>query len=257
MHEFSTKQPKDSPFSRKDEREIREALRQTYATEFPNPKREGCPDKPKLRALARRETFPALKEVVSHVNHCSPCSQELTQFIRQYQSRQWVYRVAAVGLIVVGIAAWASWALMRNRGTNVPQPLTNVKTPPEPTSPLPTREPSVQEPKLPEVQVVVLDLRKRGISRGENSSHAGDLALPKGRLKISIYLPFGSDEGNYEVRISGRRDQIVTAKGRAEMKRRINVLNVEMDTSAFEAGRYSLAIREAGWGWYRFSVKVS
>jgi hypothetical protein len=115
----------------------------------------------------------------------------------------------------------------------------------------------VQEPKLPEVQVVVLDLRKRGISRGENSSHAGDLALPKGRLKISIYLPFGSDEGNYEVRISGKQDQIVTATGRAEMKRRINVLNVEMDTSAFQAGRYNLAIREAGWGWYRFSVNVS
>ena len=187
MAEFSTKQSKDNPFSRKEEREIRETLRQTYATEFPNPKREGCPDKPKLRALARRETFPAVQEVVSHVSHCSPCSQELTQFIRQYQSRQWFYRAAAVVLIVVGIAAWASWALMRNRGTNVPQPPSNVKTPPEPKSPPPTQEPSVQEPKLPEVQVVVLDLRKRGISRGVDSSQDGDLSLPKGRLKVSIY----------------------------------------------------------------------
>ena len=124
MSESSTKQSKDNPFSRKEEREIREALRQTYATEFPNPKREGCPDKPKLRALARRETFPALKEVVSHVSHCSPCSQELTELIRQHKSRQWFYRAAAVALIVVGMAAWASWAPMRNRGTHVPQPLT-------------------------------------------------------------------------------------------------------------------------------------
>jgi len=58
----------------------------------------------------------------------------------------------------------------------------------------------VQEPKVAESQVVVLDLRKRGISRGENYQD-GDLALPKGRLKVDLST-FGSDEGNYEVRIS-------------------------------------------------------
>lgn len=256
MHEFSTKQPKDSQFSRKDEREIREALRQTYATEFPNPKREACPDKPKLRALARREAFPALKEVVSHISRCSPCSQELTELIRQHESRQWVYRAAAVVLIVMGIAAWSSRALMRNQALHVSQSPSIVRTPPEPASPPPTQEPSDQEPKVAEVQVVVLDLRKRGISRGENSSHTGDLAIPKGRLKISIYLPFGSDEGNYEVRISGKREQVVRAKGQAAMKNRINVLTVEIDTSAFEKARYNLDIHESGWDWYRYPLRV-
>jgi hypothetical protein len=254
MDESSTKQSKDSPFSRKQEREMRETLRQTYANEFPNPQREGCPAKPKLRALARREMFLAAQEVVSHVSRCSPCSQELTELIRQEKSRQWVYRVAAVGLIVVGMAAWASWALMRNRRTQVPQPQSVVKAPPEPTTP--AQKPSVQEAKVAEIQVVVLDLRKRGISRGENSYQDGDLALPKARLKLSIFLPFGSDEGTYEVRVSRRRDQVVTAKGRATMKSRINVLTVEMDTSGFEPGRYSLAIREAGWGWYRYPLQV-
>ena len=218
MAEFSTKQSKDNPFSRKEEREIRETLRQTYATEFPNPKREGCPDKPKLRALARRETFPAVQDVVSHISHCSPCSQELTQFIRQYQSRQWFYRAAAAVLIVVGIAAWASQALMRSRDTYVPQLPSNVRTAPEPKPSQQPQEPSLQESQLPEVQVV-LDLRKRGISRGVDRSQDGDLFLPKGRLKVSIFLPFGSDEGNYEVRLSGRRDQIVTTKGRAAMQK--------------------------------------
>ncbi|MCI0625486.1 MAG: hypothetical protein L0387_28220 [Acidobacteria bacterium] len=256
MAKTTSKQSKDNRFSRKEEREIREALRQTYASESPNPNREGCPNKATLRALARRETFPAVQEVVSHVSRCSPCSQVLTQFIRQYQSRQWVYRVAAVALIVVGIAAWVSWALMRNRGTYGPQPPGIVKTPPEPASPPQTKEPSVRERRLPELQLVVLDLRKRGISRGENSNQDGELSLPKGRLRLSIYLPFGSDEGNYEVRVSGRRDQVLMAKGRAALKNRINALTVEMDTSAFEAGRYSLAIREAGWGWFRYPLRV-
>jgi hypothetical protein len=256
MEKATSKQSKDNRFSRKEEREIRETLRQTYATEFPNPKREGCPDKPKLGALARRETFPAVQEVASHISRCSPCSQELTRFIRQYQSRQWVYRAAAVGLIVVGIAAWASWALMRNRAPHVSQSPSIVIMPPEPTSPPSTQEASEQEPKVAGIQVVVLDLRKRGNSRGENNYQDGDLALPKGRLKISIFLPFGSDEGNYEVRVSGQRYHVVTAEGRATMKSRINVLNVHLDTSAFEAGRYSLAIRQAGWGWYRYPLQV-
>lgn len=256
MAEFTPKQSKDNPLSRKEEREIRETLRQTYATEFPNPKREGCPGKPKLRTLARRESFPAVQEVVSHISRCSPCSQELTELIRQHEFRQWFYRAAAVALIVVGIAAWASQALMRNRSTHLPQPPSIVKTPPEPTSPPPTKEPSVEEPKLPEPQLVVLDLRKRGISRGENNNQDGDLALPKGRLKLSIFLPIGSEEGDYQVRISGRQNQLLTVPGRAVVKNHITVLTIDVDTSAFEKARYSLAIRQAGWGWYRYPLKV-
>ncbi|MGH9424829.1 MAG: hypothetical protein ACRD2L_00760 [Terriglobia bacterium] len=253
MAESSKEQSKGNPFSRKEEREMREALRQTYATEFPNPKRDGCPDKPKLRALARREMFSEAQGVAAHISHCSPCSQELTELTRQHKSRQWVYRLAAVGLMVVGIS---TWALMRHRGTNVPPPPPIAKTPSEPASPLRTQEPSAQEPKPPEFQVVVLDLRKRGISRGENSNQDGDLALPKGRLKLSILLPIGSEKGDYEVRISGRRDHVVMAKGRAAMTKHINALTVEMDTASLQAGRHSLAIRQAGWGWYRYPIQL-
>jgi len=257
MAEFTPKQSKDGPFSRKEERELREALRESYATDFPNPERQGCPEKSKLNALARRRVFPEVQEVVSHISHCSPCSQELTELIRQYKSRQWVYRVAAVGLIVVGIAAWASWKLMRNQGTHMPEPPPIVKTPPEPAplgpSPVPS---SVQEQKSAELQVVVLDLRKRGVTRGENDKQEGDLDLPKGRLKLSIYLPIGSEEGDYEVRISGQHNQVLTAKGKAAMQNHLNVLTVQLDTSTFEAGKYSLAIRQAGWGWNRYPLQL-
>jgi hypothetical protein len=34
------------------------------------------------------------------------------------------------------------------------------------------------------------------------------------------------------------------------------VLDVEVDTGAFEAGSYSLAIRQVGWGWYRYSISI-
>jgi hypothetical protein len=257
MAEFTPKPSKNRPFTRKEEREFREALSVCYATDFPNPERLGCPDKSRLNALARRRVFPEVPEVVSHISHCSPCSQELTELIRQHNSRQWVYRVAAVGLIIVGIAAWASWKLMRNQGTRVPEPPPIVKTPPELAPPGPGQvPPSVQEQKSAEVQVVVLDLRNRGVVRGENKRQSEDLDLPKGRLKLSIYLPIGSEEGNYEVRITGQQNQVQTAKGKAGMQNHLNILTVAMDTSTFDAGKYSLAIRQAGWGWNRYPLEL-
>jgi hypothetical protein len=254
MAQFTPKQSMNRPFSREEERELRQALRESYTTDFPNPERHGCPDKSQLKGLARRKVFPEVQEVVSHLSHCSPCSQELTELIRQYQSRQWVYRAAAVGLIIVGIAAWASWKLMRNQGARVPEPPPIVRTPPEPA---PGQVPPLaQEQKSAEVQVVVLDLRKRGVARGENKNPEGDLDLPKGRLKLSVYLPIGSEEGDYELRISGQQNQILTAKSKAAMQNHLNVLTVEIDTRGFEAGKYSLAIRQAGSGWNRYPLEL-
>jgi hypothetical protein len=162
--------------------------------------------------------------------------------------------VAAVGPVIVGIAAWASWKLIRNQGTRVPDPLPIVKTPPEPAPPPSLVPPSVQEQKSVEVQVAVLDLRKRGVARGENNNPEGDLDLPKGRLKLSIYLPIGSEEGDCEVQISGQQNRVLRAKGKAAMQNHLNILTVEVDTSTFEAGKYNLAIRQAGWEWNRYPL---
>ena len=117
--------------------------------------------------------------------------------------------------------------------------------------------PELEQQKPPEVLVAVLDLRKRGITRGENSTKPEDLNLPRGRLELSIYLPFGSEVGQYEVWISGQKKQVATAKGAALMRNHITVLDVEVDTGTFEAGTFSLAIRQVGWGWYRYSVKIT
>jgi len=48
-------------------------------------------------------------------------------------------------------------------------------------------------------------------------------------------------------------DRIVVG---SSVKNHITVLTVGADTSAFEAGKYDLAIRQVGWGWYRYPVKM-
>jgi hypothetical protein len=258
MAELTPKQSNDNPLSREEERELREALRQAYEADFPNPERHGCPDKGTLRTLAWRKTFPDAQEVVSHLSHCSPCSKELTELIRQYKSWKWVYRVAALVLIVVGIVAWASWRFMWNRGAHVPEPSSIVKTTPEPVHQAPGFvPPSAQEHKSTEGKVVLLDLRLRGVTRGVGTKQEEeDLNLSKGRLKLTIYLPIGSEEGDYEARITSRQNQAVTVKGQAGMKGYINVLTVEVDTSGFPPGKCSLAIRQAGWEWSTCPVRL-
>jgi len=102
---------------------------------------------------------------------------------------------------------------------------------------------------------VLLDLRNRGTTRGASTKTGEDLALPRGRLKLSIYLPIGSEEGLYEVRISGR-GQSQGAKGQTSFRNHITVLTIGIDATPFEAGSYVLAIRQVGWGWYRYPVKM-
>ena len=59
----SSSKPKQDSFSRKEEREMRETLRDIFATDFPNPERRGCPEnvEAKLKALAWRRSFRKLK----------------------------------------------------------------------------------------------------------------------------------------------------------------------------------------------------
>jgi len=254
MTEFTQKSSKEGPFTREEERALRESLREAYAASFPNPERQGCPDKSKLTALACRRVFPDAQEVVSHLSYCSPCSQELTLLIRQFRSRQWLFRVAAVAFIAVGVAAYASWRIMHSPRLSEPPPIVKTSVP-QPVLPPETSDPPAQLQRSSEVQIVLLDLRNRGVTRGANTQTGGDLALPKGRLKLSNYLPIGSEEGAYEVRISGR-GQSQRAKGQASVKNHITVLTVGADTSAFEAGKYDLAIHQVGWGWYQYPIRL-
>jgi hypothetical protein len=253
MGDSTSKPSKPDSLSANEEREMRDMLRDIFASDFPNPERRGCPEnvEAKLKALAWRRRFPEAQEIISHLGSCSPCYQEHAEFVRQQRSRQRLYRLAAVAVLVVGVGIWISWKLMRGAGLTNPEvpPIVNA-LPPERLATL-APVPELEKQKAPAVQVAILDLRKRGITRGENSTEPEeDLNLPRGRLKLSIYLPFGSEVGQYEVRISGRKKQVAAAKGAALMRNHITVLDVNIDTGAIEAGRYQLAIRQVGWGWY-------
>jgi hypothetical protein len=163
--------------------------------------------------------------------------------------------MAAALFLLVGIT-YLSVHIFRSRqeaGGQQVQPVPH-DNPPIVKSPPPNQtQPPVQEVPPKELQVV-LDLRKGSVSRGEITSKTGDINVPRGRLRLSIYLPIGSEEGDYEILLSGKqKGPALTVKGTAKMQGQLSLLEVRFDTRTLAAGRYSLAFRQAGWDWTQYS----
>ena len=254
---MSKTKPEEFPLTPREEKILFNTGRRVFATAFPNPERKGCPGSQVLKNLVFRVGTLSITERqqwFDHSAHCSPCFNEIAAFRKQYLNQRKIRRSVLV-LVIVGFLSWIAFRLGFQEGSKQPDIVQPVVTPPSAPEPAPI-PPSVHEQQPAEVQVVVLDLRKRGVARGESNTQDGDLNLPRGRLKLSIYLPIGSEEGNYEVRISGLQNQVLRAKGKAGMQGHLNVVAVEVDTSAFEVGSYTLAIRQTGWGWNRYALKV-
>ena len=56
---------------------------------FPNPDRAGCPDNETLRALAFRKLgSEQVRDWIEHLNTCTPCFREYTEFRKQVERRR-------------------------------------------------------------------------------------------------------------------------------------------------------------------------
>ena len=81
------------------------ALGRKYSkTAFPNPNREGCPNRSTLRAMAYRDRRLTLEDLpVSHVVSCSPCFQEYLHFRRMSVLLRGI-QITAASLVVLAVA---------------------------------------------------------------------------------------------------------------------------------------------------------
>lgn len=249
---MAKKSPDDSSLSAREEREMLDVFRESFQHDFPNPKRIGCPGSQVLRALAWRRKLNKPDTVITHIANCSPCFQEHRVFLQEYKSRQKLYRLVAAAVLIVGAGVWLSWGFIGNRGTGVPEPPAIVKTPPpaSPASPAPDGTSG-------QVQVALLDLQHRSVPRGGGGTDTKDLVLPRRPLKLSVHLPIGSQEGEYELQIRDQQKHaVVSAKATARILNYINTLTVSVDTRQVSAGKYQLAIRQAGLDWSQYPLVV-
>jgi hypothetical protein len=202
-------------YSERDEKRILDALGRGLLKEFPNPDRAGCPGSDVLMRIASHAMPLAEAEKwLDHLTSCSPCYRDFSELQAGYRHRrmQTILAIAASILVVVGVAGWALF--FKQKGP-------------------------------PVVQTAVLDLRNRSVPRG-GEANPGEQPLEVSRTvkRLNVYLPLGSAEGPYELRIATTTGSaIFTTNGVASLKNGVTSMEAALDLSSAPSGQYVLQIR--------------
>jgi hypothetical protein len=185
-------------YSAADEKHILDALGRGLLKEFPNPERSECPGSDVLKRIASRTMPPTEAEKwLDHLGSCSPCYKDFSELreVREVRRRRTLFAIAASILVAVDIAGWA---LVRTHNETVV------------------------------AQTAVIDLRDSSVSRSPVPNAVEQPLEPHhGFSQLNIYLPLGSLEGVYEVRIvTTDGDTLLNTGGTARLKDGITLLQV-------------------------------
>jgi len=210
--------PIEKAYSARQEKRLLEALGRGLLKEFPNPRRAGCPQPDILKRIAsHRMSLSEADGWLDHLTSCSYCYRDFSQ-LRKAQRRhraRTLFAIAAGILVVASVAGW-HW-LTSQKGQTI-------------------------------AQVAVLDLRDRSIPRGaEPNSFQPPLQVSRKATLWAIYLPLGSDDGAYEVRLltpSGAL--LLRTSTAARLKNDVAILEVSVDFSARPSGPYVLHLWRNG-----------
>jgi hypothetical protein len=216
-------------YSRRDEKRILDVLGRGLLKDFPNPERIGCPGADVLKKIASHEMpLSEADKWLDHLGSCSPCYGDIKRFQEAYerqQRRRWLAAAAGVLLTV----AVAGWAVLHNRNQRLL------------------------------AQTALLDLRDRSISRGAEANPAEPpLEISHRALHLKIYLPVGSREGDYAIRILAPGEKILVAtKGAARNQQGITSLALDVNLSSASPGLYILQLQKIGSEWTSYPLRVT
>jgi len=181
---------------------------------------------------------------LDHFSRCSPCFREFERLQSQTtQRRKLIWRGAAAAAV---IALGSALALRLTSGHNKES---NTKT-----RTLAQIRPTQQLP-------VALHFEDVSSSRETDEAPEGSLQrLPNRPISLSIYLPPGSETGNYEIAFLRTRSDatpLTKFEGTAQVENGAAVLRTALDLSSFQSGTYVLRFRSAGGRWRYFRVAIS
>lgn len=222
------------------------AARRLFRDAFPNSERSGCPSLDLLVSVSRRSASESdSRRVLDHLSCCSPCFGDYEKLARQNRLARNLKLLALCAslLLCVGVATWYY--------SRVPE--------------RPQTEPSVAKEQVPlpqpqPLQLATLDLRGQTTVRGQQRPAAGTdaLTVPARNLELSVYLPLGSEEGDYEMQLLREAERPLNSQiGAATLVGNEVVLRLRADLSSFEEGRYTLRLRRSGFGWRTYLITLS
>jgi hypothetical protein len=215
-------------YSERDEKRILDALGRGLLKEFPNPDRAGCPGSDVLKRIASHEMpLTEAEKWLDHLTSCSPCYRDFSELQAGYRRRrmQAVLAIAASILIVVGVAGWALF-FKQNRP--------------------------------PVDQTAVLDLRNHSVPRGgEPNRDEQPLEVSRTVRRLNVYLPLGSAEGPYEMRIVTTAGNAVFAtSGVASLKDGVTSIQAAIDLSSASSGQYVFQVRRPNSEWNSYPLML-
>ena len=220
---------REKTYSARKEKRFLDALGRGLLKEFPNPERVGCPGSQLLRGIAFRNVPLAEAEPwLEHLTSCSPCYRDFTQFREVYQRRR-NRTILAIAASILVAASVAAWALVHQQRENL------------------------------FAQTAILDLRDRSVSRGTEPNPAEPpLEVNRKARHWNIYLPLGSREDRYDIRLVTPSGELLLATTAvATLKDSITTLQIPVNLASARPGSYVLQVRETSLEWqsYRLQLK--
>ena len=106
---------------------------------------------------------------------------------------------------------------------------------------------------------MVLDLRGRAVVRGESSpdNTQQPLVIPRIAKTLNLELPIGSNEGAYDVALLSQSGaELFRTSATAKLEDHIVVLRADVDLAGVSSGSYFIGVRQQGFEWSRFPIRV-
>jgi hypothetical protein len=242
--------PAADKLPRRREQELIAAAARVFRTRFPNPERTGCPPREVLQSVAQQKSRSVESQsILEHLTCCSECFAEYEGVLRKERFSRSLKTLAlgALLLITAGLAVWF-YVLRGAHGIRQPEPRIVQKEPPRQAPPT-------------QFEMALIDLRNRSPVRGEQEPHPDAtvvMSLPIRRLDLSVYLPIGSEEGQYEIQILREAETpLVAVKGSATLKDHNVVLQLRTDLTGLDPGRYRLGLRKANFRWTYYPIALA
>ncbi|MGH9655989.1 MAG: hypothetical protein ACRD6B_21300 [Bryobacteraceae bacterium] len=211
----------------RDIKRARKILQQAALKEFPNPERIGCPPEEALEAMARYKRS-ATEADLHHITHCSPCFASFLA-TRRNARKQYIVRAAIAFACAVVLAAGIYFAV----------------------------RPQARYRAMP--VIAQWNLENASPLRGAEVRRQVTVEAPRQRGTVIVRLPFGSDDGRYDVEIRrspSAASPIKNFHGVAAIQNGYTILRVQMDFSTLSSGKYTVAYRHADASWHFVQLVV-
>jgi hypothetical protein len=216
----------ENTYTTKQEKDVLAALGRGLRDEFPNPERVGCPGREVVAAIAaHRMPLSQAEPYLDHLGSCSPCYRDFLQLqtARRRRRTRIIFAVAASVLIVVGLATLA-----------------------------------IVGPHGQQMARAVIDLRGRSMARGtESPPSEPPIPIARNISHLDIYLPLGSSDGSYEVRVASSSGKTLFAEtAEAKLEQGTTVLRINLRAPLTKSGGCVLQIRRPNSEWVSFPLRI-